>query len=181
MRRVTVSLDDEAVSKLEELAKRENRSLSEIVRSAISSYYDLSLSDAPKPEFLDELLDLLASREHVIVDAGLWSEILEEINKNAEEEFWKTVEKVGEEYGIQLREKGLKSARDVLKYLEMENWFRMKAVSDRTFNLVLTVSSELKILKKLLETIFKTMGFDVEIIEGLRKIIVKEGNSNETA
>lgn len=173
MKRVTVTLDDEAINKLEELANRDSRSWSEVVRSALSSYYNLSFSDFSDIEHLDEFLDLVASREHVIIDSGLWTAMLDVINDAADETFWEIVKKVGIEYGMQCRERGISNTKEILKRLEVENWFKVKTISENTFTIVLNMRSVSKLALKFLEGLFEALGLDTEVHEGLRKIIIK--------
>ncbi|MEM1578627.1 MAG: ribbon-helix-helix protein, CopG family [Archaeoglobaceae archaeon] len=172
IRRLTVSLDDDTIAKLEELARKDDRSLSEIVRSAVSSYYELNLREAITADF-ERFLNLIATREHVVVDVGLWISVMDEINASARETFWEIVEKVGSEYGLQFKEMGLKDVHSILKFLEVTNWFKVKAISESAYTLVLNARSEVKFVKKFLEGIFKIMGLNMEINEGLRKLILK--------
>jgi len=172
MKRLTVSLDDDTIEKLEELAKKDNRSLSEIVRSAIASYYEINTKDA-KPEYFEEFVDLMVGREHVAVDVGLWIAMMDELSEKAGDEFWEIVEKVGEEYGLQFREKGYKNIKEILKFFEIGNWFRVNTISDTSYNLILVGRNETKLVKKFLGGLFRILGIEVEMAEGLRKILLK--------
>ncbi len=181
-KRITVSLDEDTEKMLEELADAEKRSISEIVRFAISDYYKKKNIRSVDPEYIDIIVDLLSEREHVILDVGLWTAILEELNATAKDEFWKFVAKVGREYGIVLKVKGLKSIYDVLKYLEPLNWFRVKIASQNMYILVLTVKAEIRVLSVFLQSLFEAMEVPAEVIEGVRKLIVIEkdfDNSSE--
>lgn len=179
-RRITVSLDDEIFKILEELSKKDDKTISEVVRCAISNYYRIASKNI-EPKVIETLSDLLLEREHVIVDVGLWTAILEELNKKAEDEFWKIVGDIGREYGILLKRKGLKGVNDVLKYFESENWYRVKTISNDTHILVLTVKAEVKILSVFLQNVFKVLEIPVEIFEGWRKLIVAEKLLNDRA
>ncbi|MHA1685845.1 MAG: ribbon-helix-helix protein, CopG family [Candidatus Heimdallarchaeaceae archaeon] len=174
MKRITVSLDEETAKMLEELVSLDKRSVSEIVRFAVSDYYKTRSSKSINPEFIDVIIDLLSEREHVIVDVSLWTAILEELNEVAKEDFWKFVGKVGKEYAIQLKVKGLRRVYDILKYMESSNWYRVKPSSTNTYILVLTVKAEVKILSIFLQNLFEALEIPVEIIEGVRKLIIIE-------
>ena len=128
LRRVTISLDDETARIIDKLTEEESRNVSEIIRSAIQSYYRIK-NKGLKLEILETISELLSEREHVIVDIGLWTAILEEINKNAENNFWKIVEEIAKEYGILFKKKNLKKVYDILKYMESNNWYRVKIIS----------------------------------------------------
>uniref|UniRef100_A0A7J3M2Y1 CopG family transcriptional regulator n=1 Tax=Archaeoglobus fulgidus TaxID=2234 RepID=A0A7J3M2Y1_ARCFL len=171
MRRLTISLDDDTITKLEELAEKDGRSLSEVVRAAIANYYDLSLRETIPN--LRRFLDLISSREYVVIDIGLWAAIADEINEKADEVFWETVEKVGFEHGLQFKEMGLKDVHSVLKLLEVTNWFKVRVISESVYGIVLTTRNEVKLVKKFLDGVFKSMGLNVEFSEGLRKLLVK--------
>ncbi|MFN3383697.1 MAG: ribbon-helix-helix protein, CopG family [Archaeoglobaceae archaeon] len=170
-KRLTISLDDDTIVKLEELAKKDDRSLSEVVRAAISNYYDLSLRETIPN--LRRFLDLISSREYAVIDIGLWSAIVDEINEKADESFWEVVEKVGFEHGLQFKEMGLRDLHSILKLLEVTNWFKVKTISEGVYGIVLTTRNELKLVKKFLEGVFKSIGIDVELSEGLRKLLLK--------
>lgn len=174
MKRITVSLDEKTAKMLEELVSLDKRSVSEIVRFAVSDYYKTRSSKCINPEFIDVVIDLLSEREHVIVDVSLWTAILEELNEVAKEDFWKFVGKVGKEYAIQLKVKGLRRVYDILKYMESSNWYRVKPSSTNTYILVLTVKAEVKILSIFLQNLFEALEIPVEIIEGVRKLIIIE-------
>jgi len=172
MRRITVSLDNDTSMKLDELSN--GKTFSETIRTAISNFYDFKKSSRLDPIFINSISELLSRREHVIVDTGLWTAILEELNGNAGEDFWRTVAEVGREHGFLLSRKGIKEVYDVLKYFEMENWYRVKGISEKSYVLVLTVKAETKILCRFLENVFKALDKPVEIFEGNRKLIVIE-------
>ena len=175
VKRITVSLDDKTARMLEELANSDKRSVSEIVRFAVSEYYKLRGGQRHlDPDFVSTIIDMLSEGEHVVVDIGLWATMLEELNKNAKDEFWRFVGKIGKEYGFQLKVKGLNNVYDVLKYMECLNWYNVKVSSPNTYILILTVRAEVKLLSIFLQNLFSALEAPVEIIEGVRKIIIIE-------
>ena len=176
VKRITVSLDDETARMLEELANSDKRSVSEIVRFAVSEYYKLrgGVQRYVDPDFVGTIIDLLSEGEHVVVDISLWATMLEELNKNAKDEFWRFVGKIGKEYGFQLKVKGLNNVYEVLKYMECLNWYNVKVSSPNTYILILTVRAEVKLLSIFLQNLFSALEASVEIIEGGRKIIINE-------
>ncbi|MBO8180157.1 MAG: CopG family transcriptional regulator [Archaeoglobus sp.] len=173
VKRITVSLDDETAKMLEALANSDKRSVSEIVRFSVSEYYKLrEVQKYVDPEFVGRIVDLLSESEHVMVDVSLWATILEELNRTANEKFWEYVGKIGREYGFQLKVKGLNDIFEVLKYMECLNWYHVKASSSNTYTLILTVRAEVKLLSVFLQNLFNALEKSVELIEGVRKIIV---------
>ena len=173
LKRVSVAIDDETSSILEELANKENKTVSEIIREAIVLYSKLgdgeeNRIDINKIKAYDELL---SGREHIILDLEVWIAVLDELNEKASEEFWKIVGEIGRAHGIQFKIKGVNNIHDVLKYLELENLFRVK-VGEGYFTLILTSRNGQKFVRIFLENVFKAMGIKVELIEGLRKITI---------
>jgi hypothetical protein len=172
MKRLTISLDNDTVAKLEELAKRDGRSLSEVARVAISSYYDLILKNVISD--IKGLIDLISTRDYIAMDIGLWAAILDELCEKASESFWDVVEKVGFEHGLQFKEMGLEDLYSVIKLLEASNWFNVRTVSEDVYVITLVTRNEGKLVRRFFDGLFKSMGFNVEVSEGLRKLILKK-------
>ena len=174
LRRISVAMDKNVNKILEELANKENKTISEIIRKAIITYSKLNEGDHKidinKIKAYDELL---SGREHIILDLEVWIAVLDELNEKASEEFWKIVGEIGRAHGIQFKIKGVNNIHDVLKYLELENLFRVK-VGEGYFTLILTSRNGQKFVRIFLENVFKAMGIKVELIEGLRKITIYE-------
>ncbi|RLI76874.1 CopG family transcriptional regulator, partial [Archaeoglobales archaeon] len=89
LKRVSVAIDNETNNILEELANKENKTISEIIREAIGLYSKLgddeeNMIDINKIKAYDELL---RGREHIILDLEVWIAVLDELNEKASEEF----------------------------------------------------------------------------------------------
>lgn len=178
MKRITVSLDEKTSSMLESLTDGDGTT-SETIRWAIANCYGFKMKTDISPEIIENIAELLAQREHIIVDTGLWATIMEELNDKADENFWDVVKEVGEEHGIVLRSKGIDNVYDAIKYFEFENWYRVKTASEGAYVLVLTIKSEAKILKVFLKSVFEAMDLSGEILEGQRRLIVLEKEMDE--
>ena len=176
LKRVSVAIDDETSSILEKLANKENKTVSEIIREAIVLYSKLgdgeeNRIDINKIKAYDELL---SGREHIILDLEVWIAVLDELNEKASEEFWKIVGEIGYSQGISFVHRGFKRVCDVLRYLEFKNMFRVGKTGKGCNVLILTSRNEQKFVRIFLENVFKAMGIEVELIEGLRKITIYE-------
>ena len=175
IKRITVSLDDGTAKMLEELANSEKRSVSEIVRFAVSEYYKLrGVQRYVDPEFVERIIEMLSESEHVMADVSLWATMLEELNRTAKDEFWEYVGKIGKEYGFQLKIRGLCDTYEILKHIECFNWYHVKALPPNTYILILTARAEVRLLSIFLQNLFGALEIPVEIIEGVRKIILVE-------
>jgi|Deesub1362B_J571_1020462.scaffolds.fasta_scaffold00154_15 hypothetical protein len=174
-RRLSIAVDDKTYKILEKVVRRENKSISEVVRNSISMF-SLVVENGGLDALRSAIVysELLNCREHVIVDIEIWSAILEIIDERKKDSFFELVRNVGYEHGIQYREKGLRSVEEILKYMEYENWFRLKVNSDRTYTLVLSAKSEQKILEAFLRGVFEALKINADIKEYYRKLIVVE-------
>ncbi len=168
--RTSISLDSKTLDKLEELVKKSGKSASEIIREAVSTYYDLEFSSKVSKKVVKTYIDFLSGGEHLIVDLEHWEAMWKVLNEIADEDFWKLIEKSGEEHGIQYYNKGLRDVKSILKYMEPGNFFRVKEDGENSFTLILSCPSEIKFLKIFLENIFKAQNLKVEIRESIGKL-----------
>lgn len=174
MKRLTVSLEEITIKRLEELSAYDGSSLSEVVRLAVSLYYNIRMGNKKiSPEEFGRIAEMVLSRNNVLLDLGAWIAIMDELNEKAGEDFWEKVRKIGEDYGYELKELGIREPKKVLKFFEDMNWFSVKELTEDTFVLVLNSRNESKFLRNILEGVFKVLGAEVEIVEGLRKIMIR--------
>jgi predicted transcriptional regulator len=171
LRRLSVAVDDRISEILERLSEEENKTISDIIRTAIITYAEV----AEEPGHVEEIKkyeEFLMGRDHVIVDLEIWIALLDFVNDHGDEELWKTIEDVGYESGIEFKLRGL-GLRDVFKHLEYKNILKVKH-EDGVTVLVLSSRNETKLLIHYLKGVFKAMNVQAELIPGVRKIVVTE-------
>lgn len=175
IKRISVALDDKTDELLNDLITRKNMTVSDIVRLAIITYSTLESEEGEVDiERLKKYAKLLYGGENVIVDIELWTCLLDEVTQRGTEELWECIKEIGEMYGGQFKNMGL-SVKETLKYLEeATNWFRLKANGGGSCQLILRSRNEAKLLKIILENMFKAQEIPVEISNGMRKITVEE-------
>ena len=171
IRRISVALDSETYRMLHKLAIEDNTTVSGVVRSAISLYDELNKTKYIDISKLIRYSELVYGGENVIVDIELWACILDKLNENGSEELWKRIENIGTGFGIQYKNKGLVDVKEILNYLEIANWYNLKTNGD-SYTLVLRTRNIEKLLSILLKSIFKVHGIPVEIVKGLRRLII---------
>ncbi len=170
--RISVAVDDVLHENLKKIAEKEGMTVSEVIRNAISTFTGLDRIKISADEI--KLYDrLLSGGEHIILDAETWIAILDELNKNASDDFWEIIRKIGYEHGVELKIKGYERLEDVLKLLDIENLFRVKSEKN-VHTLILTARNEHKFLKEFLSGLCEALGVKVETIEGLRKLVLVE-------
>jgi transcriptional regulator with XRE-family HTH domain len=173
IKRISVALDDKTDELLNKLVCRKNMTVSDIVRLSIVTYSELESGDsAIDVEKLKRYSNLLYGGENIMVDIELWTSILDELNEYGSEKIWKHVETIGKMYGVQFRNIGLKDIKQTLKNMEATNWFSLKTNDNGNYTLILRAKNEGKLLKIFLNSMFAAQKIPVEIIEGVRKIIV---------
>ncbi|AGK62081.1 hypothetical protein Asulf_02125 [Archaeoglobus sulfaticallidus PM70-1] len=170
--RLSIALDAETEKMVELLAREEDRNASETIREAIKAYYEIKKAirylDIKK---LKQIGEMLESEEHVLVDIEMWIKILDELNKRASDEFFEYIREIGYNKGIQNKKMGINDIQEILKFLELGNWFKVKA-NGRVFTIILSTQSEQNILKIFLEGMFEAQNIPVEIISGSRKLTI---------
>ncbi len=177
LKRISVAVDTEIDEKLRMVAKKENKTVSEIIRNAIGMYFELGNGNGMSPEktveYAEEYAEILSTIEHVIVDIEIWTAMLDELNRVASDEFWKAIERIGYEHALQYKMRGFTKLKDVLDQMEDENWFRAK-MKGNVYTIILSARSEQRLLRVLLRGILKALEVEAEVIDGLKKIIIIE-------
>lgn len=169
--RISVAVDEETRSIIEELAKKEDKTISDIIRHSIMFYSKLKDRNL-SPETAEEYLDIVPTWDNIIIDIELWLTILDELNECTSEDFWKTIKKIGYKHGFEFRSRGINDIKEILRSLELKHLFEMKETNGNGYTLILTTRSEVKLLKEYIQGIFESAGIDVEIVEGIRKLII---------
>jgi len=180
--RTSVALDKKSWEILQILTKKKNTSASDIIRRALITYFEIeNASNRITPDATKIYTDFLADGEHVIVDIEHWAAIWDELNTKGGEKLWKEIEKSGFEHGLQYKNKGLTTVYDILRYMEVGNFFKIKIDAEGCYTLVLSTHTEQRFLKLFLENLFKAQKLDVEIREsfGKLRIIKKTKDSAE--
>ncbi len=171
--RITVAFDKSTADLLEKISTEADLSQSEIMRRAIRFYHEnQSLNDPATRKKVNAYMDLLLSGEHVILDVDHWLLFLSLIESHAEKEkFWDEHRKVAQSHKDQLKSK-VRTAEEVLRRLEICNFFRLTKNSDKDFTLVLGSEFAKRFVKIIVEEFFSAVGIKAEIKENLTKINV---------
>jgi|Deesub1362A_J573_1020465.scaffolds.fasta_scaffold00202_52 hypothetical protein len=178
--RVSVALDGKTEEMLNILVKKKNTTISEIIRRAITTYFELeNAATRITPDVTKIYTDFLSDGEHCIVDIEHWTAIWEELNEKASEDFWKIMEIIGHEHGIQYKNKGLTDVYEILRYMEVGNWFRIKIDGEGSYTLILSTFTAQRFLKVFFENLFKAQQIPVEIHEGYGKLRIVKLNKAE--
>ena len=166
-KRLTVSLDEESLKLIEESQFKHKTSKADVVRRAVHFYNEFDRVGVPL-QALRAYMDFLAKGEHTICDVDLWEALFEEIGEGSKK-FWDEVYKIGEMHRDEYADKGLKSVREILEYVEKANLYRLSVDSENSFTLILTVPKSRRFVRTFFEGLFRSL-LNVDITDTYGKI-----------
>ncbi len=182
--RVTIALDDHCFNILKSIKNETRISQSEILRKALR-FYDQYGGIFDKNENLkgkvNTYLEMLTDGEHIILDVDHYLSILKFIKESPEspelEEFWEAHKKIGKNHADQFKE-NIKSFDEVVKRLEICNFFKIVKESPNRYILLLGSDIPKKFIKIFLLEVLNGMGFEAEIKESFAKLKIYINNHN---
>ena len=173
MERLSVSLNDESLSIIEEYLPKYSGSKADVIRRALQYLKEYEETQEKSPLTTTRIyIEYLAQMEHVIVDIAHWKAIFSEIGDGSEE-FWDEVYKIGEEHRKEYYDRGLKNIQKILEHVEKTNWYKLNVDSENSYTLILTVTESGKFVKTFFEGFFKKYSRDVEISQESKKIRIR--------
>ena len=173
MKRICANFDDEALAILERYQTKYKGSTANLLRRALQCLKICEEMQEKAPQdYIKVYIDYLAKMEHVIVDIAHWKVIFSEIGEGSEK-FWNEIHMIGEEHLKEYQDKGLKTVKQMLEYVEKTNWYRLSVDSENSFTLILVVSEASKFVKIFFEGLFENYPRKVEVIEEFKKIRIR--------
>jgi hypothetical protein len=158
---------------MQKLLSKYDTSQADIIRRALAWMVIMETTTEKTP--LDNILtyvDRLSNSEHIILDIAHWRLFLNSLNGGSKQ-FLAEVYKTGENHRSEYNEMGLREIRQVLKYIEKTNWYKLNEESPTSFTLVLTVPEAAKFIKAFFEGFFSKYPQHIEIKEEDMKLRVK--------
>ena len=162
--RLTISLDQESLALIEHLQQKYKTSKADIVRKAVFCLDIVEKVGVTSTDTIKVWLDFLGKGEHVIVDVEHWRAIFKEIGRGSEE-FWEKVREIGKHHWDEYYDKGLRTVREILEYVEKTNWYKLSVDSERGFTLVLNVREAKRFIRNFFEGLFEMSPHKVSITE----------------
>ncbi|WP_202320287.1 ribbon-helix-helix domain-containing protein [Archaeoglobus neptunius] len=171
-KRISAAVNTELFRKLKETSKKEDKPVSEVLREALELYFALSSSGLTLKD-VEVYCNFISGGENIILDTETWIMILAELNKCASESFWEEIRQIGREYGAEFKVRGVVELKDVLEHLAAKRLYNVKS-EGKIHTLILATRPEQRFLKEFILGICEELGIRVDIIEGIRKLIVTE-------
>jgi len=170
MDRLSVSLNEKSLAIIQKYLNKYDTSQADIIRRALNCMDIMEETTNRVPmEDVFVYVDYLADREHLILDIAHWKSIFIEIDEGSKK-FWDTIYKTGDFHRKEYSDKGIKDVRQILKYIEKTNWYKLKEDSKNSFTLVLAISESTRFIKTFFEGFFSNYPQKVEITEEDMKI-----------
>jgi len=168
-KRLSVAVDEQIIKILDQLAVAKNRTVSDVIREAILTYAEISEGEVEITEF-KQYEEIFERRDNVIVDLEIWIALLDFVNAKGDEEFWKLIENIGYELGLEIKLRGL-SLENLLEQMEMKNLLSFSKENE-VYILTLVSRSATNMVTRLLRGALRAMEVDAEIIPGVRKMVI---------
>lgn len=168
-KRLSVAVDEQIIKILDQLAVAKNRTVSDVIREAILTYAEISEGEVEIREF-KQYEEIFERRDNVIVDLEIWIALLDFVNAKGDEEFWKLIENIGYELGLEIKLRGL-SLENLLEQMEMKNLLSFSKEGE-VYILTLVSRSATNMVARLLRGALRAMEVDAEIIPGVRKMVI---------
>lgn len=165
--RITFSLDESTKEKIEINKDKLNLSKSKLINKALDFYFDYkSILKNIEPKKLSTYVDMLKDGEHLILDIDHFILFLMTIGEDSED-FWQEHKEIARSHAEQLSK--INSVKSLLERLEACNFFKVSMESDNCFTLLLGTEVSKKFIRIFLEEYCKTIGYEIEIKEGISK------------
>ncbi len=173
--RITVSLDDDARTALDNLVNRTGKPQSELVRQALTFYtanYDAATADAG--ENLEAYHQMLASGEHVLLDVDFlhcFLDYVEDEGGDPDPEFIELADQVSE-YHAREYEHRFDSLGELLDWLSLCGFLTVRAIEGDTYHVVFPTESVKWFMMQFIELSTARLPFELEIEEGVSKVLI---------
>jgi Arc/MetJ-type ribon-helix-helix transcriptional regulator len=173
IQRITFAVDEETEALINELSKKEEASVSEVVRKAIRFYSGLEkfLDGGLSWKSIEYYLKLLAEGEHVIIDIDRLIILLELIyGSYLEKDYREHCKNIAKSHAEQFQ---ALSPQEVLERLEACNLFKLTKINGGEY-LLLTHHEVIKnFVKDLISELFTSMKINYELKEDITKLRLK--------
>lgn len=168
-KKISAALDETTLNFVEQIGAQDGLPYSEVIRRAINFYNENRLF--PKQKYI-EYLNMLSTGEHVIIDIDHWYLFLDFVQSSPNQEtFWTKHKEVARFHGEQLKNKVL-TVEEMLKRLELCNFFKVIKVSENDFTLALGSELPKKFIISFLEEFFSAAQMKATLKGNLSKINV---------
>lgn len=175
--RVTVSLDDDARSALENLVTRTGQGQSEIVREALTFYAaNFQAANSDMNVDLGEYHKMLSSGEHVLLDIDFLHCLLDNVKTEDGEpdsDFLEAIDQVSE-YHAREYEQRFSRLKELLDWLSVCGFLTVRQSEENTYHVVFPTEETKWFMTRFIRKSTKNLPFDLKIENGVSKVLITE-------
>lgn len=175
--RVTVSLDENAREALEDLMEKTGQGQSELVRHSLTFYAEnFQAANADSNEQLEKYHKMLSGGEHVLLDVDFLHSFLDYISDeegNPDEAFLEEADTVSD-YHAREYEEEFDSLNELLEWLSLCGFLSVRRSDENRYHVVFPSEQIRWFMTRFVERSTVDLPFDIEIDEGLTKVMMTE-------
>ncbi|WP_262175086.1 ribbon-helix-helix protein, CopG family [Haloarcula laminariae] len=176
--RVTVSLDDDAKSALEDLAEQTDDSRSEMIREAITFYAaNFDSAQTSDSDRLHTYYEMLSTGEHVLLDVDLLHVFLSLVDDpdDRDEAFLGMIDQVAEYHAQEYAER-FDSLEEVLDWLSLCGFLTVRRAEAGRYHVVFPSESLRWFMVRFIRGSVTDLPFDVTVEESVSKVLFTESS-----
>ena len=172
-RRVSVLLDAKTLEALNKLMQKKHLRISDIVRLSIMHYFEHEMGERSDWSEFEKIAQELMDGTHIVTDLETVVSLLKELDGNSDK-FYKIAEKDGYKQGLYYKSLGIDDFEEILKHIELKNWFKLRSESKNCHLLILPDPELQGYILHFLKGLSEALGLDAEIQKiSERNIILK--------
>jgi hypothetical protein len=180
--RVTVSLDEDARAALDNVMGRTGFGQSEIVRRALTFYaanFDAAKTDTSVN--LSEYHEMISGGEHVLLDVDFlhcFLDYVETVDGEPDPEFVEMADTVSDYHAYEY-EGRYESLGELLEWLSLCGFLTVRTTEANTYHVVFPTDEVRWFMTRFIERSCARLPFDIEIEEGVTKVLMTEHRHDE--
>lgn len=175
--RVTVSLDDDAREALEDLTGKTGQGQSELVRRSLTFYAaNFGAASAESSEQLEDYHKMLTGGEHVLLDVDFLHCFLDYVSDgegNPDPDFLEMADAVSD-YHAREYDGEFDSLDELLEWLSLCGFLSVRRSDENRYHVVFPSEQIRWFMTRFVERSTVDLPFDIEIEEGLTKVMMTE-------
>lgn len=173
-KRISVLLDKKTFEALNKLIQRKHLKISDVVRLSIMHYFQHEIGEKSNLDELEKIARQLTDGSHIVVDLETFIALLKRANDKNLDGFWEIAEKDGFKQGVYYKSIGIDDFVEILKQMEVKNWFKFRMESENCYFLILPAPELQKFLKHFIKGLSEALAIKVKVKEiGERNLIIR--------
>ena len=173
-KRISVLLDKKTFEALNKLMQRRHLKISDVVRISIMHYFQHEVGEKSNLDELEKIAQQLTDGSHLVIDLETLIALLNEANNKKLDKVWEIAERDGFKQGTYYKSIGISDFVEILKQMELKNWFRLRMETENCYLLILPAPELQKYIKHFIKGLSEALNINVKVKEiGERNLIIR--------